>query len=463
MENVGWDSFEKIFMRMEHNVLIDFVMSLECDRSCEVPCIEDLRRTSGEEIVRKLRSRHFYYRAVAQDFDDWLDRIGKRCFFNKNCPHPLGSCVLESCCSAEKVLPPPSSRVRVIGNRELYTSEAIKIAEDNPGLRCVFRNCKMYSDTPSLGRPDNLFFDRCRFVGLAGTFVRKPGDFSSTFIKDRTTPAYMDVIKHQMVQMSDDAVDKTIMQMMDRVARETAEQMDDEIIQSIVDGRLKFQDIPESAVDDINRVQASMKANRDKLMNQIYDGYQLGRISGESLISQVFSPADKIDAIEFKEGLKKAMLEDETQSSNLQQSRSHRDILDAGFECLQLAIARQEEAKKKPLLNGDWSSMQATKSRGFPVWYGVPEVKKVDIGPQTVKELPPPGKLTESDIRMDMFEEDWRQAKKSVLETKKEIVQRMLKEIEEEEKERPKVGSPFSLIDWCQEPLTTALHKEKKW
>jgi len=334
-----------------------------------------------------------------------------------------------------------------IEGRKMKTSDAIRMAEANPGVKHIFRKCELFSDAPSLGGPDNLFFENCTFVGRTDkpkVEMKSEWSCSTDLIKDRTTPAYME---GEMCR-------KIAQDMHERSMKRAEEEM---------------------TFGDVTRIQKAMRANRDKVSEQMYEYYQRLAIQDDPNIQHCKPVAQSklsdsmADALAYGARGYQALPIDPIIGQAAQRRydmelRRFRERIVSGLGIPEDVIRPLlgTPQKKEPEYNLD--SIQKTEKRGFPVWEGVPEAQKRSLVPNssTADSLPPSERLTESDIRMDMREKTWQKMGMSVLEHKKEIVQQMLKEIEEEEKEKPKVGSPFSLSDWCQQPLTTALHKESK-
>lgn len=127
-------------------------------------------------------------------------------------------------------------------------------------------------------------------------------------------------------------------------------------------------------------------------------------------------------------------------------------------------LAKYRKALKNSPLNGNWESMQASRSRGYPVHEGIPEEGLVWTPPSAItSRIPAMMKIiatTKSDILGEKEELRTQiaanEAEAKIYESSAEFKEQLIEELQEEvdEMKRNKsCGGPFSLSNWISNPI----------
>lgn len=447
MSKVSWDTYEKIFRRMDMSVLVDLTVFITKDAVMPGGASKRalLGRQPREALISGLKDRHFKFKTIVGDFDEWLDRKGRGCFDNKICPRIDEECSLRSCCDAK--------RECIISDKEVTASEIIQKAKDYPDCIWSYRSCVVYSDAPTLGAADNLFFRKCVYKSIREKM--SPNEKIATDSNLRYRTMFNRVYGHalELGEGYKAAADKELItKQLNKGSTPAYAETKVPLSKSEIEA---FYGIPpfsreywkrseqlnkdETAAAMRDKIDSAMKSNRDRLIEQTMEYYKQRVLSGLDLPDSYFGPYLKPDVCG---DIERKMLD------NLVQS------------CKALTSAEP----RKPLLNGDFIGMKRTEKRGFPVYDGVPEVEAaVYVGEEKSDRITRP---TKENVRSDDYKTDgdfqgiyaegsipWRAPDVAAR------IERLQKILDELEKENV-VGSPFSLSEWCREPLCSVAKKK---
>lgn len=458
-----------ILAAMPKSALVEFSMHATRDADTPVDKRALFNRQDPSTLVSGLMERHDNYKNIKPDFDEWLDKNNMSCLNGERCTRGGDACLLREICSARPT-------VHLNEDQEWDASEILHCVCANPDDGWIFRDCTIYCDVdinedmfPNLRITHCTLKPECMKPGHmpnvktkikldpkpeTGYYLSPPNrqdfpKFSTSQIQS-VRPDFAQLEARLFAEVESkvraEAEKKMITDNLNKGSTPAYAEVADKhaVEKAMASGRFPYgmsmgrripmsvkatPSIVDGAVEAVHRVQEAMKLNRDRLMEQTLEYYKQ-RVMASAMIDP----------------------------SLLDYCNRHTHNVGMG----------DIEPPKSP-----YRDLSETKERGFPVWEGAPEVDM-----SAIMDPKPPRdnwntKHTHGDaigcfrdrskrsVETDSCKtwqdfEGIRREGASTISVEERMV-RLEKELEQyKEMTRPNVvGSPFSLSEWCQQPIAS--------